>query len=281
MSELLTSMPSPLGLYTKAARSARRKPKGKPVIPALAVGMRAAKADMQHLAAYRKICGFAESASLPIIYPQIMAQPLVMHLMTQPSFPLPLLGLVHLRNHIEQIRSLGVDEHFDIHVTTGDSRDVKQGLEFDIVNEFRVGDEVIVRALMTVLFRVPGPKSKSTTPPANTQLAEYRSFDAPADIGRRYAKVSGDYNPIHLYATTAKLFGFPRAIAHGLWSMARCCALLQAELSHEPKALSVSFKQPLLLPGKVGLKFLRQGDALEYALLSRSSDKVHLTGTLR
>jgi hypothetical protein len=281
-SEILSQMPAASSLYLKAAGSARRKPKGKPQIPALSVGMHGMQVDPQHLAAYRDICGFAGGPSLPIIYPQIMAQPLVMHLMTQPAFPLPLLGLVHLRNSIEQIRPLHADEAFDIQVATGESREVRAGLEFDIVNEFKVGEEVIWRALMTVLFRVPGPKGgKSTPPPPEVQLAEYRSFDAPADIGRRYAKVSGDYNPIHLYGLTAKMFGFPRAIAHGLWSMARCCALLQPELHAEPKALTVAFKQPLLLPGKVGLKFLRKGDVLDYQLLSRSSDKVHLTGTLR
>ena len=281
-SETLNHMPSASSLYLKAAGSARRKPKGKPAIPALSFSIKGMRAEAAHLAAYREICGFQEGTALPILFPQILAQPLAMHLMTQPAFPLPLLGLVHVRNHVEQIRPLQADESFDVSVSTGESRDVRAGLEFDLVKEFRVGDEVISRVLMTVLHRVAGPKGgKSAPAPADARLAEYRSFDAPADIGRRYAKVSGDYNPIHLYGATAKLFGFPRAIAHGLWSVARCTALLQSELHAEPKVLSVSFKQPLLLPGKVGLKFLRQGDALEFALLSRSSDKVHLTGTLR
>lgn len=281
MTDILTATPSPLGLYVKAAASARRKPKGKPPIPALSAGIDGAQVDGRHLSAYRAICGFSEGDSLPIIYPQIMAQPLVMHLMTQPAFPLPLLGLVHLRNHIEQRRALRADEKFDIRVSSGESRDVKAGLEFDFINECLVGGEPVWRAQMTVLYRVPGPKGgRSSPPPVTPELAEYQTFEAPADIGRRYAKVSGDYNPIHLYAATAKLFGFPRAIAHGLWSMARCCSLLQSELAAEPRSLSVQFKQPLLLPGKVALKYQRRGDALDYALLSRSSDKVHLSGTL-
>jgi hypothetical protein len=48
-------------------------------------------------------------------------------------------------------------------------------------------------------------------------------WKAPADIGRRYARVSGDYNPIHLSALTAKLFRLPQAIAHGLWNRAQPC----------------------------------------------------------
>lgn len=282
MSETLTAMPSTAGLYFKAAGSARRKPQGKPSIPGLSVNFDGRKVDAAHLKAYRDICGFKDGDTLPVVYPQIMAQPLTIYLMTQKDFPLPLLGLVHLRNHIEQTRPLRADEQFDIRIATGESRDVKAGLEFDIVHEYRVGEEVIWRALMTVLYRVPGPKGgKSKPPELNPQLAEYRSFDVPADIGRRYASVSGDYNPIHLSSLSAKLFGFERAIAHGLWSMARCCAVLLPELPGEPKSLTGQFKQPLLLPGKVALKFLRNGDALEYALLARGSDKVHLAGTLR
>ena len=281
MSELLTSLPSTVGLYLKAAGTARRKPAGKPEIPRIATGIKALRVDAKHLAAYRSICGFAEGETLPIVYPQIMAQSLGIHLMTQRGFPLPLLGLVHLRNHIEQKRPLRADEVFDVSVATGESREVGAGLEFDVVNEFSVDGDVVWRALMTVLYRVPGPKSRSRPATPAPQLAEYRAFDAPADIGRRYAKVSGDYNPIHLTAASAKLFGFKRAIAHGLWSMARCCALMQSELGAEPQSLSVQFKQPLFLPGRVALKYLRNGDALEYALLARNSDKVHLAGTLR
>ena len=59
------------------------------------------------------------------------------------------------------------------------------------------------------------------------ELMEVTRWKAPADIGRQYAKVSGDYNPIHLSAVSAKLFGFPTAIAHGLWNKARTLAALE------------------------------------------------------
>ena len=41
-----------------------------------------------------------------------------------------------------------------------------------------------------------------------------------ASTGLRYAKVSGDWNPHHLYPWTAKLLGFKSPIAHGLWTLA-------------------------------------------------------------
>ncbi|HVT34367.1 MAG TPA: MaoC/PaaZ C-terminal domain-containing protein, partial [Nevskiaceae bacterium] len=227
MTEVLSAMPSALALYAKAAATARRKPKGKPQIPALDARMDNVRADAAKLAAYNKVCGFEPGEQLPITYPQVMIAALHMHLMSNAAFPLPMLGLVHVRNHIEQTRALRADESFTVNVRTGESRDVRQGLEFDIHTEFSAGEETPWRSVMTILYRMKGPKGQAKAPPVPAPaLAEYRNFDAPADIGRRYAKVSGDHNPIHTSAVGAKLFGFPRAIAHGMWTLARVTALV-------------------------------------------------------
>jgi acyl dehydratase len=205
-----------------------------------------------------------------------------MHLMAQPQFPLPMLGIVHVRNLIEQKRPLRVDEAYAVSVQTGDSRRVKAGLEFELLIEYRLDGESLYRCVMTVLHRIAGPKQASAKPPAPpVQLADYLTFEAPENQGRRYAAVSGDYNPIHLYAPTARLLGFKRHIAHGMWSLARCAALLQGQLGREPSVLDVSFKQPLFLPAKVALKYQRQGEAIDFALLARNADMVHLSGSLR
>lgn len=282
MSEVLTALPTPTSLFLNSARSMSRKPSAKPQLPALSVQIADVRADAARLAAYNAVCGFENSEFLPITYPQILVWSLQMYLLAKPEFPLPMPGLVHLRNHTEQVRRLRTDESFDVVTRVGESREVRTGLEFDLVTEFSSAGAVVSRSVMTTLFRIPGPKGHTKPPAAPMpQLSEYRSFDAPADQGRRYAKVSGDYNPIHLYPLTAKLFGFPRAIAHGMWSLARIAALLDRELGATPSTLDVQFKQPLLLPGKVALKFQRQNGAIDFALLARNSDKVHLTGSLR
>ena len=72
----------------------------------------------------------------------------------------------------------------------------------------------------------------------------------PADLGRTYAAVSGDANPIHLYPWTAKALGFRRQIAHGMWTLARSIAAIENRL---PDAVTVeaAFKKPVFLPGTV------------------------------
>jgi hypothetical protein len=283
MSATLKQAPSALSLMIKAAATARRKPGKEIVIPQLEARLDQVRADAAQLAAYNKICGFVDSETLPITFPQVMVTSLQMVLMSQPQFPLPMLGIVHLRSSFVQKRPLRRDETYSVVARTGESRTVRAGLEFDLVTEFSLDGEILYTGLMTVLYRIAAPKGGGK-PKAETLtplLAEYHSFDAPEDIGRRYAAVGKDYNPIHLFALTAKLFGFKRAIAHGLWSVARCAALMQNDLGHEPSELLVQFKQPLFLPGKVAVRFQKTGKGLEFALLARNSDKVHLTGSLR
>jgi acyl dehydratase len=101
----------------------------------------------------------------------------------------------------------------------------------------------------------------------------------PADLGRRYAAVSGDYNPIHLYRITARAFGFPRPIAHGMWSLARCLAELEGRLPARC-TVTASFGKPILLPAKVAFAIASEGSRLRFALTNASRGTPHLTGTI-
>lgn len=284
MTITLQKLPSSLSLYLGAAGTAQRKPKGKVTLPNLEARLENVRVDAKQLAGYNKVCGFRDSDLLPITFPQVMVAGLHMHLMMQPQFPFALLGLVHLRNSIVQQRPLRADETYSVMVKIGESREIRIGLEFDLITEFSLGDDVLYRAVTTILYRsATGTKGGAKPRPEAVEsvLSEYLSFDAPADTGRRYAAVGKDYNPIHLWAATAKLFGFPRAIAHGMWSLARCAALTQDNLGHEPIELHVQFKQPLLLPGKVAVKYNIAAGVVNFALLARNAGKTHLTGSLR
>ena len=90
-----------------------------------------------------------------------------------------------------------------------------------------------------------------------------------------------DIRPVPFWSPAEIDGAIPRAIAHGMWSLARCAALTQDSLKGEPKELLVQFKQPLLLPGKVAVKYNVQDDEVRFALLARNAGRTHLTGTLR
>jgi acyl dehydratase len=95
----------------------------------------------------------------------------------------------------------------------------------------------------------------------------------PGDIGRRYARVSGDANPIHLHPLTAKALGQPAAIAHGMWTKARCLAALEGSLP-EAYTVDVRFKLPLRLPARAAFSYA--GGA--FAVHDARTGKPHLDG---
>lgn len=281
----LPAMPDVLPSFARAVLSMLRRADGHAVIPDWAERLTRVRFDARHLAEYNALCGFARRDAVPMTYPQALATPLFLHLMTRPGFPLPLLGLVHVRNAVEQRRALSLDDSLDLQVRLAGSREVRSGLEIELSIELAEtgSDDVLWRATMTVLRRAAKSASGRATPPAAPAppLAQYLTIVAPADIGRRYARVSRDYNPIHLYAATARLFGFPQAIAHGLWSAARTLALLEGRLGVTPQNYQVQFRQPLLLPGRAALRFVEAQDGIDFALLGEHGGRVHLTGTLR
>lgn len=277
----LAALPSPGGLYLRAALSARRKAAASAAIPANAVTLRGLRLDAGHRAAYNRICELPEQA-MALSYPQVLAAPLHLHALIQPNYPFPLLGMVHVRNLIEQQAPLSFDAAYDVLVAVGESRRVVQGVEVDLHTRFQDGGSTVWSAVTTVLHRVQGQERSRRAPviPAPSVAARYTPFEVPADIGRRYAPIAGDYNPIHLYALTARPLGFSRAIAHGMWSLARCLGLLLPGYEGNPARLEVKFKQPLLLPARVTLKQIALAQGIGFDLLSREGGRVHLSGSL-
>ena len=277
----LTTLPSTGPLFWKAALSSRRKPGESPEIPGNTVTLKnfALKAD--HIAAYNKVCELPEG-TLAITYPQVVAAPLHMHVMLQPNFPLPLVGLVHLRNSISQKAVLSAGVPYDVRVQVGESRRSKLGIEVDLITDYLADGEALWSATTTVLHRIKAKERGSKTPVAAPAavVAQYQPFSVPADTGRRYAPVAQDYNPIHLYTITAKFLGFDRAIAHGMWSVARSLGLLLPGYGGTPARLDIQFKQPLLLPGRVTLKHIKAGQGVDFELLAREGGKTHLSGRL-
>lgn len=282
----LTALPDLLGLY---ARAVLPKPRRRaPVADERAVSLRGVPVDPEQLRRYREVCGHgdAEGDRLPVAYPHLTAFPLSMALMTAREFPLPVLGLVHLANRIEQVRPIAPDALLDHVVRATAPRRHSRGQAFEIVAEVRLtgAGEVIWRSVSTYLHREPGDGPAARTAedhlPKPPQLDE--EWQLPGDLGRRYGAVSGDRNPIHLHPLTARLLGFRRAIAHGMWSKARALAALERHAGL-PDAFSVGvdFRRPVLLPGAARFSATRVGEeGWAFQLADRDGEQRHLVGRL-
>src|SRR5439155_5931280 len=88
----------------------------------------------------------------------------------------------------------------------------------------------------------------------------------PGDVGRRYAAVSGDRNPIHLNGMAARLLGVKGPIAHGMWMKARCLAVFERRIPDVARA-EVAFKTPLRIPTEVRFASRPRDGGWAFALL--------------
>ncbi|MFJ7314687.1 MaoC family dehydratase [Pseudomonas sp. NPDC098747] len=267
--------PSLPGLYARAAT--RRKITGTQLPDS---GLRCwVDVDGNRLADYRKVCGCVDDGLLPPTYPHILAFALQMQLLTAKEFPFPLLGLIHLRNRIRVLRPMGGISRAQVSVRVHNLQPHPKGATFDLLTTLDDQLGPLWEAESQMLCRgvkLDGEAVEQHWEPS-LALTEVTHWKAPADIGRQYAKVSGDYNPIHLSAASAKLFGFPTAIAHGLWNKARTLAALADHLPKANLEITVHFRKPVRLPSEVTLLASAAGASGELRLAG-AGELEHMVG---
>jgi hypothetical protein len=245
--------------------------------------------DRKHLAQYSEICGAAAGATLPIAYPHILAMPLHLAMLGAEAFPVKLFGLVHVQNRIAMREPLSADEAAEIRCWIEGHRETDRGQEFELHTEYVVGGQPRWDETCTFLARrrAPAGSGKTTTVSravensADGVTIQSSSFRAPAGLGRRYGFISGDVNPIHMSDLTARAFGFPKAIAHGMWSLGRLASDFEASQFNGGCELNVSFKLPIYMPSWLMLQRWNIENGSAFALRDAQGERPHLTGTLK
>jgi len=243
--------------------------------------------DRKHLAAYADVCGAAAGPTLPIAYPHVLAMPLHLAMLGAEAFPVKLFGLVHVQNRIAMRQPLSAEEPAEIRSWIEGHRDTERGQEFDLHTEYVAGGAALWDETCTFLARKRPPAggvkptSRTVEGAPDAVAVKSSSFRAPSGLGRRYGFISGDVNPIHMSDLTARAFGFPRAIAHGMWSLGRSASDFEADQFDGGCELSVSFKLPIYMPSWLMLQRWPIENGSGFALRDGQGEKPHLTGTLK
>lgn len=293
---VLPGVPGLGGLYARgvatsarlaAAARAGRAPRTLPDVAYLVAGVRA---EADRLTAYQHLLGESASDVLPAGFVHVLAFPVATAIMVRPDFPLPPAGMVHLANHVTQLRPVSLGEVLDIRAFAQNLAPHRRGTQVELVTEVRVvgpghdvsAGPVVWRGVSTYLAKgvrlgsegvADDDERVAFVPPVPT--GQWRLA---ADTGRRYAAVSGDRNPIHLSALTAKALGFPRAIAHGMYTASRALAVVGAARG-DAFTWTVEFAKPVLLPGTMTVRIAPdETGAYDLAGWNASSRKPHLTG---
>lgn len=260
---ILGEMPSLSKLYVNAAaQAARRRVLGThngSNLPATGHEVRGVRADVGNLTAYQHLIGLTARDILPAGYLHALAFPLAMSVMNRDDFPLPLLGMVHLSNHVEQRSPVLFTESLDIQARVENLRGHRAGTQLDVVAEIRGAgtpdikwtgrSSYLAKGVFLPGIDKPTPHNGQAdfTPPDPTAI-----WHLGVDTGRAYAAVSGDFNPIHLSVLSAKALGMRRSIAHGMYLASRALADV-GPAKGETFTWDVTFEAPVFLPARVAL----------------------------
>ena len=247
-------------------------------LPAISAEWQDMSLDAQHLAQYNRICGFAEH-KMPATYLWTRAFPLIMRILVSKQFPLPAMGQVHLSNQISVHQTFDISKNITITAAVAHSKLSSKGLEWTMQLTADVEGLSVWSSQSTFLHRCKTGIERNSKIIENAD-GESQQWTLAKDLGRRYAAISGDYNPIHLGALSAKLFGFKQAIAHGMWSKARCLAALDAVTPDSGYQVNVNFLKPVYLPSTVNFYDKPEESRQDFCLYDSSGEHRHLQGSI-
>ncbi|HEY3572330.1 MAG TPA: MaoC/PaaZ C-terminal domain-containing protein [Arthrobacter sp.] len=293
---ILGEMPSLSKLYVNAAATAARRrilgSHAEGVLPAASHEVRDVRPDVEILTAYQHLLGESASDILPAGFIHALAFPVAMSVMNRDDFPLPLLGMIHLRNVIEYRRPVRFTEPLDIVAAAETLRAHRAGTQVDIAVEVRAAGDSAVSwcGVSTYLAKgvfLPGiDKASAATAPQRFSAPDPTGlWELGVDTGRAYAAVSGDFNPIHLSVLSAKALGLRRSIAHGMYLASRALADVGAAKG-DAFRWDVVFEAPVFLPARVALEIstAESGDGgwlrSDYVAWSQRSGRKHFSGSV-
>ncbi len=232
---------------------------------------------------YASACGFAVNRdTLPPSYLHNLAFRLQMQLMVQSDFPLSPMGSVHLSNTITQQRGIAIDESLRLECRLSEHELTERGVEFVFECRAYAGDDCVWEDSSRYLSRRKTgiAKRAKAARKAPRQFSREQALAISPAAARRYARASGDFNPIHLHDISAKLLGFKKMVIHGMWSKAACIAKLIDHESSNQLRCKVEFKTPVFLPAQTLLCYDNSAEGVDFELRDAHSGKPHLIGEI-
>ena len=240
--------------------------------------------DGSNVAAYAACTGLRFGDTVPLTYPFVLTYPMVMELVTGFDFPFAAVGAVHMANRITRHRPIAVTDSVAVAAHAENMREHRKGLLVDVISRVSVGNQLAWEQVTTFLHQQrtslsaepkpePPPAAPKLPPPNAVLRITQRQI-------RRYASIGADHNPIHTSLLGARLFGFPKPIAHGMFSAAAVLANVEGGL---PDAVryDVRFGKPVFLPAALGVYVDGVAGGWDVALRDIGKGYPHLTGELR
>jgi len=256
------------------------------------INLRNITPDLQQIKRFTTVCSCTGSATaIPTVYPETIFIGLLGTMITSSFFPLSPIGLVHTGQSIIQYRPIMPSEILDAHCRLDEIKRSDRGIEILCALEIRSGSELVWEGTTLFLSRNKAAmknRKKKSGKTVEEPLTVREVIEVPKNTGLRYAAASGDYNPHHLYWFSARLLGFKRPIAHGMWSLARSISGIEkASALHYPLKVEAAFKLPIFMPARIALGYEKSkapdtdDDVISFELKDEQQGLPHLVGTIR
>jgi acyl dehydratase len=293
MAREVVELPQAPGTFDTYRKAVTQRAHGQDRVPEKVLRLSGQVPTADQVADYCSVVGERLGSILPPLYPHLIGFPLQMALMTDGDSPFPAIGLVHVANEMTTAEPIPLGAPLAVEVEMLAPRPHRRGRTVDLVARVTVDgdDEVVWRSVSTYLRRentrnradgeppAPGDGDRTEALGPEPLTGPGAVWALPGDLGRQYGSVSGDRNPIHLSSLTARAFGFKTAIAHGMWTAARCLAQEEGRLPRRYRNL-VEFKQPIPLPGRVEFVDRVGKDGVDFQVRSRRTERLHLIGNV-
>lgn len=280
----IPKLPNALSLNSGVFRASIGKPKGVGDWPDLKYVRPKVVVTKKSVQAYAAACQIPPEQGVPLLLPHIEAFPLAMILFKSSEFPYRAMGLVHLANRCTLHKNINVDDQLSIEVKTGKLFKHEKGQVLTLLAQATRDQELVWSSEWSFLRTGEKNISGNSFEPV---FEDFEGLHKQAEIkadgaqSRRYGRMSGDINPIHMHYLGGRALGFKKAIAHGMWTKARALSLVMPLRQTQPCEVAVEFKSPIYLPSVTGLWVKPVHGGSRFEVRSRSGDRVHLRGEIK
>lgn len=276
MVKTLDSIPNLLPLYAKAAAGAAKKRPKSTEIKVDSLSVRGVTVDADRDQAFRSVAGAPKSDYAFFGHVHALIMPIQMELMAADDFPLPMMGLVHTENTYRELSPVALGGKVDITVKVAAFRAHRSGTEVLLDSTVVAAESGATLVEEQSVYLAKGVRLKDAEGfeevqaqreaiKSGAETVKREQFKVPfptaqwrlnGNTGRMWAKVSGDWNPIHITGASAKALGMPGAIAHGMYTASR--ALAESNLlPGQPYEFQISFGAPVVLPSTINVALTR------------------------
>jgi hypothetical protein len=262
----------------------------------------------EHLHKFGRICGFETSGRFPLVYPLTFIYPMVQVMLARREMPLLLSRMLNTRMRVIQQRHMDLNERMDASCQLAGHRMLEKGVEVDVYCTIAISAQVVWECMITFYYRgrfgTADPVRQAFIPCRNchfhgdtsvwiTDEQSPAALDAipdapeiarwylPSGSGLAFARLSGDFNPLHYWTGYAKILGFERASAQPLLVLAKTLSRLEAKHPTEQFILDIAFKGPVYYKSNVILKSLENSKSERFDIYCEGNPKPCICGKLQ